>query len=114
MPLSINNNISALKALGIKQGVIANNITNSGSQGFKASTTVLEAGITGAVAAKLQPVNTPGVKINRPDGSLEELSNVDLGRELTEIIPTQRGYEANLKALQASAEMEDRTLDLIG
>jgi flagellar basal-body rod protein FlgC len=114
MPLSIYNNISALRALATKQVVSSNNVANVESKDFKKSQALLEEGKTGAVSAKIQPVNTPGVIINQPDGSVEELSNVDLGQELAGTIPTQRGYEANLKALQASAEMEDTALDLIG
>ncbi len=114
MPLSINNSVSALKSFGTKQAVTANNIANSETVGFKKSTTVLEAGGNGAVSAKVQPVNTPGVMINQPDGSLEELSNVDPGTELTDMIPTQHGYEANIKAFKAQGEMEDTVLDLIG
>ena len=114
MPLSVNNSISALQALATRQGVAANNVANSESKGFKKSITVLEEGSTGAVRAKTQPVNTPGTMINQPDGSLEELSNVDLGQELAGMIPTQRSYEANLKALQTNGEMEDSVIDLIG
>ncbi len=114
MPLSINNNISALRALATKQAVSSNNVANVTSKEFKRSQAVLEEGQAGTVSTKIQPVNTPGVMINQPDGSVEELSNVDLGQELAGMIPTQRGYEANLKALQANAEMEDTALDLIG
>ena len=114
MPLSVNNNISALNALATKQAVSSNNVANVESSKFKKSQAVLEEGQTGAVTAKVQPVNTPGVMINQPDGSVEELSNVDLGQELVGMIPTQRGYEANLKALQTNGEMEDTVLDLIG
>ncbi|MCK4503157.1 MAG: hypothetical protein KAU22_08980 [Desulfuromonadales bacterium] len=114
MSLAINNNISALMALGKKQSVTANNIANSETPGFKKSQTVLEAGINGGVTAKIQPVNTPGTMINQPDGSMEEMSNVDLTREITDMIPTKHAYAANLKALKATAEMEDTVLDLIG
>jgi len=114
MPLSINNNISALNALATKQGVTANNIANSESRQFKKSSVVIEEGPTGSVSAKVQQVNTPGVMINQPDGSMEELSNVDLGQELANSIPTQHNYEANLKALKVHQEMEDSVLDLIG
>ncbi len=114
MPLSINNNISALRALGTKQSVTANNIANSETKEFKSSRAVLEEGTTGAVTTKTQPVNTPGTMINQPDGTLEETSNVDLAREMTDMIPTKNAYEANLKALKTNAEMEDTVLDLIG
>jgi flagellar basal-body rod protein FlgC len=114
MPLSVNNSISALNALATKQAVSSNNIANVDSVKFKKSVAVLQEGETGAVSTKLQKVNTTGVMINQPDGTVEELSNVDLGQELAGMIPTQRGYEANLKALQVSGEMEDTALDLIG
>jgi len=114
MSLSINSNISALQALGKKQNVTANNIANSESAGFKKSRAILEAGQNGTVATKVQPVNTPGTMINQPDGSMEEMSNVDLVQEITTMIPTKHAYQANLKALETTAEMEDTVLDLIG
>lgn len=114
MSSAINTSISALMALGKKQAVTANNIANSESRGFKKSQTVLEEGRNGAVTAQTQPVTTPGTKILQPDGALEEQSNVDLVAETVSMIPTQHAYQANLKALQTSAEMEDSTLDLIG
>lgn len=114
MPLSVNNNISALNALATKQAVSSNNVANVESVKFKKSTVLLEEGQTGTVSSRIQPVNTPGVMINQPDGSLEELSNVDLGQELVGMIPTQHGYQANLKALQTDEEMKDSILDLLG
>lgn len=114
MPLSINNSISALNALGAKQAVAANNVANSETAEFKKSTAVLEEGNSGTVSVKVQMVNTPGVMIKQPDGSLGELSNVDLATELTDMIPTQHGYEANIKALKAQGEMKDTVLDLLG
>lgn len=114
MTLSINSSISALHALGKSQNATANNIANSASDEFKASRTVLQEAQGGAVTAKNQPVNTPGTMIVQPDGSLKEGSNVDLTTEITGMIPTKHAYQANLKALQTSAEMEESTLDLIG
>lgn len=114
MSLSINNNISALRALGQKQATTANNIANAETREFKKSRTVLEEGTKGAVTAKNQVVNTAGTMINQADGSLEEMSNVDLVEEVTNMIPTKHAYEANLKAIQTTAEMEEKTLDLIG
>jgi len=114
MSLSINTSISALQALGTKQSVTANNIANSETAEFKKSRTVLEEGATGAVSAKVQPVNTPGTPVTLPDGSVEETSNVDLAQEVTEMIPTKHAYAANLAALKTTAEMEDSVLDLIG
>ncbi len=114
MTPSINSSISALQALGKKQNTSANNIANSNSNAFKAERTLLTQGPEGQVIAASQPVNTPGVMLNQPDGSMKELSNVDLAQEVTGMIPTKHAYQANLKALQTGAEMEESTLDLIG
>lgn len=114
MPLSINNNISALHALGTKQAVTANNIANVDSVEFKKSRALLEEGESGTVSTKVQQINTPGVMLNQPDGSQKELSNVDLATKMTDMIPTQRGYEANIKALQVQGGMEDSVIDLLG
>ncbi len=114
MTLAINTSLSALSALGKKQAASANNIANSGSETFKKTQVVLAEGNKGTVTAKARVVNTPGIMINQPDGSLTETSNVDLASEITSMIPTRHAYQANLKALQTSAEMEKNTLDLIG
>lgn len=114
MPLSINPSLSALRAFGKKQQVSANNIANSGSDGFKKSRLQMEESSNGGVTARTQPVNSPGVMVNQPDGSLSELSNVDLPGETVEMINTRHGYEANLKALQTDQEIEDKLLDLLG
>jgi len=114
MTLAINTSISALNALGKKQATSANNIANSQSDGFKKSRVVLEEGEKGTVTTKTQAINTPGTMINQPDGTLTETSNVDLATEVTGMIPTKHAYQANLKALQTTAEMEKSTLDLIG
>ena len=113
MTLAINTSISALNALGKKQATSANNIANSESDGFKKSRVVFEEGEKGTVSAKTQVVNTPGTMLHQPDGSLKEASNVDLGTEITAMIPTKHAYQANLKALQTTAELEKSTLDLI-
>ena len=114
MSLSINTSISALQALGTKQNATANNIANSETKGFKKSMTILKEDPNGSVSAKTQPVNTPGTMIQQPDGTLEEISNVELIQETTDMITTRHAYEANLKALKISTEMEDTTLDMIG
>jgi flagellar basal body rod protein FlgG len=114
MSSGIASNLSALHALGLKQSVTSNNIANLNSKEFKKSRATQEENLNGAVSSRVQQVNTPGVMVTKPDGSLEELSNVDLSLELTEMIPTQRGYEANLKATQIQGRVEDSILDLIG
>ncbi len=111
--MSFNTALSGLQAATVDLSVTSNNIANDQSARFKKSTTILAAAADGTVTSRIQPVNTPGVMISQADGSMEELSNVDLGQELVGMLPTQHGYETNLKALQASGEMQDTVLDLI-
>ncbi len=114
MGLSIGSNISALQALETKQSVSANNVANSASKEFKKSTAQLEAGPNGSVTSRVQPVTTPGVMLVAEDGSMKELSNVDLGEEMTSMISTKNAYQANIKALQTHDEMTRSTLNLVG
>ncbi len=114
MPISVNSNLSALDALANKQNVTANNIANSASKEFKKSTAELEAGPNGSVTSRVQPVSTPGTMLINEDGSVQEMSNVDLGEELTDMIGTKQAYQANLKAFKTSDGMEKNVLDLIG
>lgn len=114
MSLAINSSLSALNALATQQKVTAGNIANSSSEKFKKSTAILEESPNGAVTAKIQQVNTPGTMTLQEDGTLTEGSNVDLAKEMMTMIPTRNAYEANLKALKVSTEMEKSTLDLIG
>ena len=114
MPLSVNPNLSALRALGKKQQSSANNIANLDSAKFKKSDVVMEEHTSGGVTARTQRINSPGVMVAQEDGSLLELSNVDLGEELVDSLQARHAYAANLKALQAEGEMQDQTLDLLG
>ena len=114
MSMSSLNSISALNALTTKQQVAANNVANVNSKQFKKSTALLEENASGGVTARTQAVNTPGVMINHPDGSQEELSNVDLEQEMVDMIANKHAYQANLKALKTDQDMEQSTIDLVG
>jgi flagellar hook protein FlgE len=56
----------------------------------------------------------PGVTSAIQDGVAieKEMSNVDLTEEIPEMIPTQRGYEANLKAIKTQDEMLGTLINL--
>ena len=115
MITGLSNSISALFAFGKKMAVTANNVANLQSEGFKRSRTLLEEGSQGGVAARVETVNTPGMVITEEDeqGTVErELSNVDLEKEIPETILTQRGYQANLKTIEAHDEMLGSLLDI--
>jgi flagellar hook protein FlgE len=43
-----------------------------------------------------------------------EMSNVDMAKEITDTIPLQRGYEANLTVIKTKDEMLGSLLDILG
>ncbi len=114
MALTVESNISALQALETRQSVTANNIANNATKEFKKSTANLEAGPNGSVTSRVQPVSTPGVMITGEDGTMQELSNVDLGEEMTTMASTRNAYQANISAIQTADDMAQTSVDLVG
>ena len=51
-----------------------------------------------------------------PDSSAEngvrEMSNVDMVKEMLQLIPTQRAYDANLKVIQTNLEMRGSIINM--
>ncbi len=114
---SINSNISALSAIGQKLTVTANNIANVESEGFKKSRALIEEGDSGGLKVDIRTIETPGdSKVENVDGEpvVREGSNVDLAEEITDTIPAQRGYEANLTAIKTRDEMMGTIMDILG
>ncbi len=113
----VNHALTALTAFRKKMDVTANNIANVNTDEFKKSRVNLEEGPYGGVTAQVQEINTPGMpkETIRDDQVVEvESSNVDLAEELTEMIPTQAGYSANLKTVQVEEQMIGALLDVVG
>ncbi|WP_319525444.1 flagellar basal body rod C-terminal domain-containing protein [uncultured Desulfosarcina sp.] len=108
---------SAISSFSVKMDVTANNIANVNTDGFKKSRTTLQEGKNGGVQPVVDRVDTPGLpKLVSEDGVTREVenSNVDLAEELTETIPTQTAYSANLKTIQTADDMLGSLLDTIG
>jgi flagellar hook protein FlgE len=108
---------TALNAFRKKLDVTANNIANVNSDEFKKSRTALTENANGGVRPTVQTVETPGTpKETYKNGAVTETtsSNVDLTEELTNLIPTRAGYEANLKTIHVSDEMMGSLLDILG
>jgi flagellar basal-body rod protein FlgB len=106
---------SALSAFRKKMDVTANNIANVLTDEFKKSRVTFEETISGGVNAVVDRVETQGVPTEaiRDDQLVTgESSNVDLGEELTEMIPTKTAYAANLKTLKAQDDMMGSLLDI--
>lgn len=117
MITAVGNNLSALKALGKKMEVTANNVANSESEGFKKSRAVITEGVTHDIEVEIDRVESPGPIIHETvngQGTEKELSNVELTEEIPSTIQTQRSYEANLKAIATQEEMLGSILDIFG
>ena len=85
MIFSVDKNITALKAFGIKLGVTANNMANVESEEFKKSQALLQESVEGSVDVDISQVETPGPLRTKyiDDQQVEvEMSNVDLSGEL--------------------------------
>ena len=114
---SLGSNVAALKAFGTKMRVTSNNIANVNSIEFKKSRALLKEGPNGNVEADVERIDTPGqLVLTVEDGQVteKELSNVDLSEEIPQMMVTQHGYEANLKAIKTQDEMVGSAIDILG
>ena len=114
---ALNASVSGVKAFQQKLNVTANNVANANTDGFKKQSALLSEGDNGGVIVEIDEIDTPGYpKETVADGEVveSESSNVDLAEALTETIPTQAGYDANLKVIQTEADMLDTLLNLAG
>jgi flagellar basal-body rod protein FlgC len=113
----IDSALSAITAFRKKLDVTSNNIANVKTDNFKKSRVTMQEGSQGGVQATIQKVNTPGIPHETiENGNVVEVesSNVDLAEELTEMIPTQTAYSANLKTMKTTDDMIGSLLDIIG
>ena len=114
---AIQSSLSGIRAFGKKLDVHADNIANSGTDGFKKSRAVFSSKENAGVRVDIEKVATPGLLNPAAAGNSsakKELSNVDLVEEVTETIPSAAGYKANLKIIQVEDEMLGALLDTIG
>ena len=114
---SLNANVSGVKAFQQKFNVTSNNIANVNTDEFKKQRALLHEDDSGGIRVEVDKVDTPGYPKETVVGGKviqSETSNVDLAEEMTETIPTQAGYDANLKAIQTEDEMMGTLLDVVG
>lgn len=113
----VQQSLSALSAFRKSLDVTADNIANVNTDGFKKSRVTFSEQTPGGVSAQVQQINTPGIPKETIQGDKlvdVESSNVDLADELTEMIPTQTAYTANLKTVSSSDEMIGALMDILG
>ncbi len=131
---------SALDAFSKSLAVTSNNIANMNTDGYKKSRATLQEGQNGGVEVSIEKIDTPGSPIpheedpdvqteespnadsaedtansqETADVQTQETSNVDLAEETVHMIIAQRGYEANLKSIEAQDELQETILDIVG
>lgn len=112
MSNAANIALTAINAFDKNLSIIANNIANVNTDGFKKSRAVMEGKETSGVSSTPEQGNTPGAIVTI-SGAARESSNVSLEEELTALISTQSSYEANLKTVKANDAMQKSLLDII-
>ncbi len=107
--------LSALRALGKKFEVTANNVANVNTDGFKKSRAILKEARPSGVTISVEQVNTPGGLLAPDEGTadIRESSNVAVEEEMVGLITTGHAYTANVKVLKAGEEMLGTLLDLL-
>lgn len=113
----VGSTLSALKAFERKLEVAAHNTANLQSDDYKSlSSTISESG-SGGIEVTLTRSTAPGpVVIGKGNGSMveREISNVELGKEISDSLLARRNYEANLRVLSTRDELLGSLLDMVG
>jgi flagellar basal-body rod protein FlgC len=100
--------LSGLQAFGTRIQSNANNIANANSEGFKKTRVTLAETLPQGVRAAVEKVETPGAMVFEETGKgmdVVELSNVELGSELPEMMLNSQFYKANLKTIETVDRM---------
>jgi Flagellar basal body rod protein len=106
--------------------VVANNISNSNTNGYKAlkvsfSDLLYDNAANGinigtGSAINVETDDTQGIMTTETDGTnqkLVELSNVNLIREMSDMLIAQRGFQLNTKMIQTADEIEQYANNLL-
>jgi flagellar basal-body rod protein FlgC len=112
---AIHTALSGLSAVGKAIGVTAHNLANANTDRFKKSRTQFQEALGGGVQATVHQDNSPGPEVLRDSSqgpTIVELSNVDLGGELVDLMIAQRAFQANLKVLGTADQTLGSILDI--
>jgi flagellar hook protein FlgE len=115
MVAGIQSALSGLQAFAKKIENNANNVANLNADGFKKNRVVLSAQYPQGVKANIEKVNAPGpfvAEMTDQGYGMVELSNVDLGEEMPDMLLNKHGYAANIKTLHATDQMMKTLLDI--
>ena len=112
---AIQSALTGLQAHGTKIQSNANNIANSNTEGYKRTRVTLSTMEPGGVKADITKTTNSGPVVYEQSDSGQkpvELSNVDLGQEIPDMMINTHFYLANIKTLQVADQMLDSVLDL--
>lgn len=112
---AIHTALAGLTAFSKQIEVVAHNVANVNTEGFKKSKTEFVEIPSGGVLPVVEKDDSSGPAVLRDTGgnqTLVELSNVDLGEEAVQQILAQRSFEANLQTLRAGDALLGSILDM--
>ena len=114
MVSGISSSLSGLFAFSRKMSVATGNIANVNTDEYKKTVATIVEDTKGLPGVRTEKPDTPGPVAQETDGTLRELSNVELAEEFPQMMISQRGYDANIGALKAQDEMVGSLLDILG
>ena len=114
--------LSGMTAAVTSIDAVSHNLANSRTDGYKsvrptfAEQTPTQRGSsqigTGVRQTGIAVDNSPGPLVTEPDGSTVELSNVDIGTEMVNMITAKTQFKANANVFNGSSNMLDVLLSL--
>lgn len=105
--------IAGIFAFTKKIGYSSQNVANVNSEAYKRDVTTIKEDKLGLPEVNSRKDTAPGMRVPETDGTIRELSNVDLAIEMADMIVAQRAYEANLKTLKTQDEQVKAVLDIL-
>jgi flagellar basal body rod protein FlgG len=113
--MNIGTSLSALNALSTQMNVTGKNLANVNTGGYKSSRVVIESGQGQTVKANVVKNNSqsPITPNKSAENGVEEMSNVDVVKDMAQLIPAQHAYNANLKVIESSLEMRGTLINMI-
>ena len=116
MVQGIAASMNAIQAVAERFNRTGRNIANLNTDGYKADRVVFGEGPQpGTVQANVSVDLSPGpVRAEETEEGMElvEMSNVDLAKEMVNMMIDQRSIEANLKALKTADQMLGTIIDI--
>lgn len=110
----VSSSLSGLSAFTRKLSNTAGNVANVNTDGYKKTTATIVEDKNGLPRVNIDKPDIPCTIVQETDGTVRELSNVELAGEFPRMMISRRGYEANIKALQLQNETLGSLLDIIG